>query len=68
MLLHINEEMPVWLLSCTHVVKLSLGVHVGVAVTPVKGDLLLLPLVEPDQLLGAVGDECVQALQAPQAP
>lgn len=68
MFLHFNEEMPVWLLSCAHIVKLSLGVHVGVAVAPVEGDLLLLPLIEPDQLLGAVGDECVQALQAPQAP
>lgn len=68
MLLDLNEEMPVWLLSCTHIVKLSLGVHVGVAVTPVEGDLLLLPLIEPNQLLGAVGDKGVQALQAPQAP
>lgn len=67
-LLHFNKEMSVWLPSCTHIVELSLGVHVGVAVTPVEGDLLLLPLIEPDQLLGAVSDERVQALQAPQAP
>lgn len=52
----------------THIVKLSLGIHVGVAIAPVKCNLLLLPLIEPDQLLGAVSDECVQALQAPQAP
>lgn len=66
--LHINKEMSVWLPCCTHIVELSLGVHVGVAVAPVEGDLLLLPLIEPDQLLGAVSDERVQALQAPQAP
>lgn len=48
--------------------QLSLGVDVGVAVAPVVGNLLLLPLVEPDQLLSAVRHERVQALQAPQAP
>lgn len=61
--LHFNKRN-----SCAHIVELSLGVHVGVNVTPVEGDLLLLPLIEPDQLLGAVSDERVQALQAPQAP
>lgn len=43
--------------SNTHVVQLSLGVDAGVSFAPVVGDLLLLPLVEPDQLLGAVRDE-----------
>lgn len=54
--------------SHTHIVQLSLGVHVGVAVAPVESDLLLLPLVEPDQLLGAVRHKRMEALQAPQAP
>lgn len=54
--------------SSTHIVHFSLGIHVGVAVAPVEGDLLFLPFIEPDQLLCAVGHKRMQALQALQAP
>lgn len=49
-------------------ILLSFGSHVGVAVAPVEGQLLLLPLIEPDQLLGAVGHKSSKALQATQSP
>lgn len=48
--------------SISYSILLSFGSHVGVAVAPVEGQLLLLPLIEPDQLLSAVGHKSSKAL------
>lgn len=47
----------------TYRVVVFLGCHVGVAVTPVVVDLLLLFVVEPHQLLGCRADEHIERVQ-----
>lgn len=64
----VKESLNGYVWSATHIVLLSFSSHIGVAFSPVEGQLLLLFLIQPDEFLRAVRHKRSQALQATQAP